>query len=65
MENAKKDFEWIMEDYLDDMVKQGTLEQDLAEHGWKAAKKSSIVFASLLLSVIYILNGRKVIAWIL
>ena len=40
MENAKKDFEWIMEDYLDDMVKQGTLEQDLAEHGWKAAKKS-------------------------
>lgn len=40
MENAKKDFEWIMEDYLDDMLKQGTLEKDLVEHGWKATKKS-------------------------
>ena len=27
--------------------------------------RATIVFASLLLSIIYILNGRKVIAWIL
>lgn len=29
------------------------------------ASDSACVFASLLLSIIYILNGRKVIAWIL
>ena len=28
-------------------------------------RRTMIVFASLLLSIIYILNGRKVIAWIL
>ena len=39
-ENAKKDFEWIMQDYLDDMVSQGTLEKDLISLGWKASKKS-------------------------
>ena len=33
-ENAKKDFEWVMNDYLSDMVSQGTLEEDLRNHGW-------------------------------
>ena len=31
----------------------------------KPSEDSIIVFASLLLSIIYILNGRKVIVWIL
>lgn len=39
-ENAKKDFEWIMEDYLDDMMSQGTLEKDLLSLGWTETKKS-------------------------
>ena len=37
-DNAKKDFEWIMGDYLHDMIRQGTLEQDLKEHGWTVTK---------------------------
>lgn len=32
---------------------------------WLGISNPGIVFASLLLSIIYILNGRKVIAWIL
>ena len=32
---------------------------------WNASTHTTAVFASLLLSIIYILNGRKVIAWIL
>ena len=39
-EKAKKDFEWIMKDYLDDMTAQVTLEQDLLNHGWKEAQKT-------------------------
>lgn len=39
-ESAKKDFEWIMKDYLDDMMAQGTLEKDLIRHGWKSVRKS-------------------------
>lgn len=39
-ENAKKDFEWIMDDYLSDMMSQGTLEEDLRNHGWKMTKKA-------------------------
>ena len=34
-ENARKDFEWIMEDYFSDMMSQGTLQEDLMSHGWK------------------------------
>ena len=39
-ENAKKDFEWIMNDYLNDMMAQGTLEKDLLSLGWTATKQS-------------------------
>lgn len=39
-ENARKDFEWIMEDYLSDMMSQGTLEEDLRSRGWKMTKKA-------------------------
>lgn len=39
-ENAKKDFEWIMDDYLNDMVSQGTLEEDLRNHGWTISQRT-------------------------
>ena len=39
-ENARKDFEWIMNDYLNDMVSQGTLAKDLVSLGWKEGKRS-------------------------
>ena len=39
-ENAKKDFEWIMDDYLNDMVSQGTLEEDLRNHGWTISQST-------------------------
>ena len=39
-ENAKKDFEWMMDDYLNDMVTKGTLEEDLKNHGWTVVKES-------------------------
>lgn len=38
--NAKKDFEWIMDDYLNDMMSNGTLEDDLKNHGWVLSKKT-------------------------
>ena len=38
-ENAKKDFEWIMDDYLTDMMSQGTLKEDLISLGWTESKK--------------------------
>ena len=39
-DNAKKDFEWIMGDYLEDMIAQGSLEEDLKSLGWTAMNKS-------------------------
>ena len=39
-ENATKDFEWIIDDYLNEMMTQGTLEEDLLSHGWKIVRKS-------------------------
>ena len=35
-----KDFEWIMGDYLEDMIAQGSLEEDLKSLGWTAMNKS-------------------------
>lgn len=39
---ARDSFEWVMKDYLDDMLSQGTLESDLIQHGWKKAKNGEI-----------------------
>lgn len=50
-EDAKKSFEWVLKDYLDYTIKNGTLEQDLLNHGWrksKAGKVSEPTPASLL-----------------
>ena len=33
-EGAKKSFEYVLKDYLDYTVENGTLEQDLLNHGW-------------------------------
>lgn len=44
---------------------QTLLKQTEEEANRFAQENSNSVFASLLLSIIYILNGRKVIAWIL
>ena len=33
-EGAKKSFEFVLKDYLDYAVENGTLEQDLMNHGW-------------------------------
>ena len=33
-EGAKKSFEFVLKDYLDYTVENGTLEQDLMNHGW-------------------------------
>lgn len=39
-ENAKKDFEWMMRDYLEEMTEQGTLEKDLRSLGWTVSKET-------------------------
>lgn len=39
-DKAKEDFEWIMGDYLNDMMSQGTLEEDLKSLGWRENKSS-------------------------
>ena len=35
-DKAKQDFQWMMSDYLCEMLRQGTLEEDLLGLGWKA-----------------------------
>ena len=37
-EDAKKSFEYVLKDYLDYTIQNGTLEQDLINHGWKKSK---------------------------
>ena len=37
-EGAKKSFEFVLKDYLDYTVENGTLEQDLLNHGWRKSK---------------------------
>ncbi len=34
-EGAKKSFEYVLKDYLEYTVGNGTLEQDLMNHGWR------------------------------
>ncbi|MBQ6050227.1 MAG: hypothetical protein IJL35_06495 [Bacteroidaceae bacterium] len=40
---ARKSFEFVLKDYLDDTIENGTLEEDLLEHGWKKFKNGKIV----------------------
>lgn len=44
---AKKSFEVVLKSYLDYTTKEGTLEQDLIEHGWKKYKNGKLVEPSL------------------
>lgn len=50
-EGAKKSFEWVLKDYLEYTVENGTLEQDLINHGWRKYKSGKVAepTASLLL----------------
>ena len=41
-EGAKKSFEYVLKDYLDYTIKNGTLEEDLLKHGWRKTKKGSV-----------------------
>ena len=41
-EGAKKSFEWVLKDYLDYTVENGTLEQDLLNHGWRKTKAGKV-----------------------
>lgn len=44
---ARRSFEFVLKDYLDYTTKEGTLEQDLLEHGWKRLKNGKIKEPSL------------------
>ena len=41
-DGAKKSFEWVLKDYLDYTVENGTLEQDLLNHGWRKTKAGKV-----------------------
>lgn len=41
-EGAKKSFEWVLKDYLEYTVENGTLEQDLINHGWRKYKSGKV-----------------------
>lgn len=41
-EGAKKSFEFVLKDYLDYTVENGTLEQDLLSHGWRKTKAGRV-----------------------
>lgn len=40
--DAKKSFEIVLKDYLDYAVENGTLDQDLLEHGWRKSKSGKV-----------------------
>ena len=40
---ARKSFEFVLKDYLAYTTKEGTLEQDLIEHGWRKYKNGRLV----------------------
>lgn len=40
-QGAKDDFEYVLNDYLKYCTEEGTLEQDLAAHGWKAVAETT------------------------
>ena len=39
---ARKSFEYVLEDYLDYAIQNGTLEEDLIEHGWRKNKNGKL-----------------------
>ena len=41
-EGARKSFEFVLKDYLDYTVENGTLEQDLLNHGWRKSKTGKV-----------------------
>ena len=41
-EGAKKSLEWVLKDYLEYTVENGTLEQDLLSHGWRKSKSGKV-----------------------
>ena len=41
-DDAKKSLEWVLKDYFDYTIKNGTLEQDLLEHGWRINKTGKV-----------------------
>lgn len=44
---ARKSFEYVLKDYLDYAIGNGTLEEDLVAHGWKIQKNGKIKEPSL------------------
>ncbi len=40
---ARKSFEYVLQDYLEYTIENGTLEEDLMEHGWRKFKNGKIV----------------------
>ena len=40
---ARKSFEFVLKDYLEYTIENGTLEEDLVEHGWKKYKNGKLV----------------------
>lgn len=41
-DGARKSFEWVLKDYFDYTIANGTLEQDLINHGWRRAKSGKV-----------------------
>ena len=41
-DGAKTSFEWVLKDYLSYTVENGTLEQDLLNHGWRKSKTGKV-----------------------
>ena len=39
---ARKSFEYVLQDYLEYTIENGTLEEDLMEHGWRKFKNGRI-----------------------
>jgi hypothetical protein len=39
---ARKSFEFVLKDYLDYTIQNGTLEEDLIEHGWRKFKNGKL-----------------------
>ena len=41
-EGAKKSFEWMLKDYFEYTIENGTLEQDLLNHVWRKTKVGKV-----------------------
>lgn len=46
-QGARDSFQYVLKDYLDYTLKNGTLEADLLKHGWRKYKNGRIVKPSL------------------